>query len=163
MSPTIRIDGEVWGWLKSHAQPFEDTPNSVLRRIAGLGESASSQQLPMPNSDLAHPAAKVPESSTKLTTSPTDAARHAVSKRVTGEQLNRRYRLGVRHALYHKDGTFYECLTRFPGALCDSNGYVRFESEPEFARDPRLNIGEKVNIHSSLSSHPRYRLFPGKE
>jgi Mrr restriction endonuclease-like protein len=36
MMPTIRVDDEVWGWLKSQAQPFEDTPNSVLRRVAGL-------------------------------------------------------------------------------------------------------------------------------
>lgn len=37
--PTIRIDDEVWVWLKKHAQPFEDTPNSVLRRVAGLDVS----------------------------------------------------------------------------------------------------------------------------
>lgn len=30
--PTIRIDDEVWGYLKSKATPFEDTPNDVLRR-----------------------------------------------------------------------------------------------------------------------------------
>ncbi len=37
MVPTIRVDDEVWSWLKQHARPLEDTPNSVLRRIAGLG------------------------------------------------------------------------------------------------------------------------------
>ena len=30
--PTIRIDDEVWTYLKSKATPFEDTPNDVLRR-----------------------------------------------------------------------------------------------------------------------------------
>jgi negative regulator of replication initiation len=34
--PTIRVDEGVWAWLKEHARPLEDTPNSVLRRIAGL-------------------------------------------------------------------------------------------------------------------------------
>jgi hypothetical protein len=34
--PQLRVDDEVWRWLKSKAQPFEDTPNSVLRRIAAL-------------------------------------------------------------------------------------------------------------------------------
>lgn len=34
--PVIRVDGEVWEWLKSRATPFEDTPNTVLRRLAGL-------------------------------------------------------------------------------------------------------------------------------
>ncbi len=36
MMPTIRVDDQVWDWLKSQARPFEDTPNSVLRRVAGL-------------------------------------------------------------------------------------------------------------------------------
>jgi SeqA protein. len=40
--PTIRIDDEVYGWLQAQARPFEDTPNTVLRRIARL-ENPSSQ------------------------------------------------------------------------------------------------------------------------
>lgn len=36
MSPTIRIDAEVLEVLKEHAEPFVDTPNSVLRRILEL-------------------------------------------------------------------------------------------------------------------------------
>ena len=35
--PTIRIDEEVYVWLQAQARPFEDTPNTVLRRIASLG------------------------------------------------------------------------------------------------------------------------------
>jgi hypothetical protein len=34
--PVIRVDDEVWAWLQSNAQPFEDTPNSVLRKLARL-------------------------------------------------------------------------------------------------------------------------------
>lgn len=30
--PTIRVDDEVWEYLKSKATPLEDTPNDVLRR-----------------------------------------------------------------------------------------------------------------------------------
>jgi negative regulator of replication initiation len=37
MMPTIRIDDEVWGYLKSKATPFEDTPNDVLRRELKIG------------------------------------------------------------------------------------------------------------------------------
>ena len=40
--PVIRIDDDVWGWLKTKGaeRPFEDTtPNAVLRRIAGLTAS----------------------------------------------------------------------------------------------------------------------------
>ena len=35
--PTIRIDNEVWSFLKSKAAPFEDTPNDVLRRELNIG------------------------------------------------------------------------------------------------------------------------------
>lgn len=41
MAPAIRIDDEVYVWLQEQAKPFEDTPNSVLRRIAGLESSKS--------------------------------------------------------------------------------------------------------------------------
>jgi len=34
--PTVRIDDEVYEWLQRMARPFEDTPNTVLRRVAGL-------------------------------------------------------------------------------------------------------------------------------
>ena len=36
MTVTIRIDGEVYERLKGDAEPFVDTPNSVLRRILGM-------------------------------------------------------------------------------------------------------------------------------
>ncbi len=43
MSPTIRVDEEVYALLQSKARPFEDTPNSVLRRISGLDEAAGAK------------------------------------------------------------------------------------------------------------------------
>lgn len=41
MSPTIRIDEIVFDELKKHAEPFVDTPNSVLRRLLGLPETGA--------------------------------------------------------------------------------------------------------------------------
>lgn len=38
MCPTVRIDDEVYAKLQSQAVPFQDTPNSVLRRVLGLPE-----------------------------------------------------------------------------------------------------------------------------
>ena len=35
-SRVIRIDEEVWAELQRRARPFEDTPNTVLRRALGL-------------------------------------------------------------------------------------------------------------------------------
>ena len=43
MSPTIRVDDEVYGALQREAVPFVDTPNSVLRRKLGLGDESSSE------------------------------------------------------------------------------------------------------------------------
>ena len=41
MSPTIRIDDEVFEKLKSMGEAFVDTPNSVLRRALNLEEKGS--------------------------------------------------------------------------------------------------------------------------
>ncbi len=45
MAPAIRIDDQVYAWLQEQAKPFADTPNSVLRRIAGLDASDGSSGL----------------------------------------------------------------------------------------------------------------------
>jgi hypothetical protein len=37
VSPSVEIDDEVWGALQTRAEPLVDTPNSVLRRVLGLG------------------------------------------------------------------------------------------------------------------------------
>jgi hypothetical protein len=36
MSPSIRVDRDVYSFLQQNARPFVDTPNSVLRRLLGL-------------------------------------------------------------------------------------------------------------------------------
>lgn len=54
--PTIRIDDQVYAWLQGQARPFEDTPNSVLRRIAGLEEEMKVEQ-----STKAHDSRKTPQ------------------------------------------------------------------------------------------------------
>ena len=43
MSPTIRIDDDVFDELKKHAEPFVDTPNTVLRRLLNLGDFGSAE------------------------------------------------------------------------------------------------------------------------
>ena len=83
-----------------------------------------------------------------------------LGRRITGDYLNRKYRLGARHALYHKDSTFYEKLTDFPGVLCDDRGYVRYDTREEFEHDSRLRIGRKVNVPGTVAGHPRYKRFP---
>jgi negative regulator of replication initiation len=41
--PTIRVDDEVYERLKSDAEPFVDTPNSVLRRLLELDSSTKAE------------------------------------------------------------------------------------------------------------------------
>jgi hypothetical protein len=42
--PTIRVDEDVFEWLKSQAEPFVDTPNSVIRRVAGLDDAMTQRR-----------------------------------------------------------------------------------------------------------------------
>jgi len=41
VAPRIQIDDDVFSVLKSNAEPFVDTPNSVLRRLLGMAASAN--------------------------------------------------------------------------------------------------------------------------
>jgi len=77
-----------------------------------------------------------------------------------GELLNQKWRIGARHALYHKDGVWYNQLTRFPGALCDPRGYVVFRTEEEFRSCSRLRIGKEVNVSGHVSQISGYVLLP---
>jgi hypothetical protein len=45
MVKQIEIDEEVWSLLGAEAEPFVDTPNSVLRRLLDLGDEGSSELL----------------------------------------------------------------------------------------------------------------------
>lgn len=40
MAPTIRVDDDVYARLKAEAEPFVDTPNSVLRRLLELDDAS---------------------------------------------------------------------------------------------------------------------------
>lgn len=126
--PTIRIDAEVYAWLKSQAEPFEDNPNSVLRRVAGL--DSNKDQIGDPSSGM--------------------------SENLSGRKLSKRWKVDVRHALYHREGTFYENIRRFPGALFDYHGYVVFETEPDYQASSYLLKGQKLNVPGGISSIPGY-------
>ena len=42
--PTIRVDKDVYTWLQGLATPFDDNPNSVLRKVAGLANRNNRRQ-----------------------------------------------------------------------------------------------------------------------
>ncbi len=77
-----------------------------------------------------------------------------------GELLNDRWQIGARHALYHRDGTWYHQLTQFPGALCDPFGYVLFRTETEFRNCPQLSIDQDVNVNGHISQINGYVRVP---
>jgi hypothetical protein len=149
MSPTIRIDDEVYSWLQKQARPFEDTPNSVLRRIAGFHDYKDEvSKLPKePLTDIRIP---IPENKNRK------IARNIPPRMTKGEILNRKWNVGAQHALYHKDGHWYNNLQFFPGALFDPDGYIMFNSEDEYTKSPYLRIGKETNVPNTISSIPGY-------
>src|SRR5690349_13926930 len=105
MPPTIRIDDEVYAWLQEKARAFEDTPNSVLRRVAGFdveGEQSESSDAVVHE----RTATKTPH---RITARPRATAGRGRSG-LTGQQLNDEWKVGARHALYHADGHWFENL-----------------------------------------------------
>lgn len=151
MSPTIRIDDEVYGWLQEHARPFEDTPNSVLRRFAGLDKDEEVAVEIHPNSSQTRNNEDVePPTPSRIKT------RSAWPRMKMGQLLNDEWKVGARHALYHKDGHWYNNLQEFPGALFDPDGCIIFETEEEYRNSSYLNIGQQTNVPKGISSIPGY-------
>jgi 5-methylcytosine-specific restriction enzyme A len=83
---------------------------------------------------------------------------------INGKYLNLHWGLGARHALYHKDGSWYHVLERFPGALCDPRGFILFESKqalmnyPGVVTDDPTNTTRVSNGIASLRDYVRREL-----
>src|SRR5262245_3815024 len=73
-----------------------------------------------------------------------------------GRDLNEKWGVGARHALYHKDGTWFHLLERFPGAYFNPQGYVLFRTAEEFHSSPYLTIGIHVGVKGGIESMPNY-------
>ena len=70
--------------------------------------------------------------------------------------LNREWKVGARHGAYHVDGTFFEHLQRFPGALFDAHGYVLFLTQETYENYSQLHLGQKINVPNGISNLPGY-------
>lgn len=138
--PTIRIDEEVYSWLRSGAVPFDDTPNSVLRRLAKLDPPPAENDGSGTSEDRGN-----------------GASGEGTAPPLSGNILNRMWNVGVQHAVYHRDGTWFENLMSFPGALFDPNGYLVFETEDEYKSCPHLNIGRKLNVSAGIAAISGYK------
>jgi hypothetical protein len=150
MTRTIRIDAEVWQWLQRQAEPLEDTPNSVLRRIALLdGHPDKVAQV------SGATGASTREAPT-LRTRRRGAKPSAFERQYSAAQLAKEWKVSVQHALYHRDGVWYNNLERFPGALFDPNGYVVFETEKDYRDHPQVRVKKQTNVRGGISALPGY-------
>ena len=145
--PVIRIDDEVWNWLKGIAEPLVDTPNSVLRRLAGLDQAKGNPNMP---------SEEVPQQKDEGNGGGVKRRPTSPIKTGFGRDLNKRFGVGANHALYRETGDWYEELREFPGALFDANGYILFRTADEYERMPGLRHGRKLSIKSGISSLPGY-------
>ncbi|MDP1696413.1 MAG: hypothetical protein Q8L45_01280 [Xanthomonadaceae bacterium] len=138
--PTIRVDDDVYTWLQKQARPFEDTPNTVLRRVAGLN-------------GISQPVAPIDE---KGDTAVIMKQTAPSAKQLSGRQLNELWNVGAKHALYHREGTWYNNLERFPGALFDPHGYVFFATKEAYRNSRHVRIAKETNVTKGISSIPGY-------
>jgi HNH endonuclease len=82
---------------------------------------------------------------------------------IRGDYLNDLWGVGARHALYIHDGHWYHQLRRFPGALFDRNGYIKFETEEEYRDCPYLQIRKQISVPQRISSIRGYvRINPAE-
>lgn len=82
----------------------------------------------------------------------------AIGKRaLSGRELNKRWKVGAKHALYHREGSWYNNLRRFPGALFDPEGYVFFETERAYRDSLYVRVTQETNVRGGISSMPEYR------
>ena len=57
---------------------------------------------------------------------------------------------------YSDDGHWYATLTRFPAALLDARGYLRFATEQDYRRAP-ISIGKQISVRKpGISAVPGY-------
>jgi hypothetical protein len=82
---------------------------------------------------------------------PSPAGKPAGLRTGSGRQLNLDWSIGAQHVLYHKDGTWFNVLERFPGALCDPNGYVLFATKEQYVNSSHLNINQRTNVPGGIS------------
>lgn len=72
--------------------------------------------------------------------------------------------VGAKQVRFHKDGSWYHPLSRFPGALCDPQGYVLFKTAEAFRACAGLVITKDVNTPAgrTIASLGGYISIPAK-
>jgi hypothetical protein len=55
-----------------------------------------------------------------------------MANNLTGQKLKEIWHIPANHVLYLRKGNWYHLLERFPGALCDPNGYIVFDTKEQY-------------------------------
>ena len=71
--------------------------------------------------------------------------------RVTGKALASRHGVDAVHVLYRRTGDWFHLPSRFPAALLDENGYIRFAASGTF--DAFIGDGQNAGIRSSVETN----------
>lgn len=80
-----------------------------------------------------------------------------------GQAINEVLNLGGEHNLFRRTGDFYQILTKFPGILFDSNGYIKFETKAEYEDNSQLRLTTRTHITDGIKSLPNYKPFNEEE
>lgn len=80
-----------------------------------------------------------------------------------GSKLNNILNLGGKQSLYNEDGKWYHQLTKFPGILFDSQGYIIFNRKRDYINCSDLKRKKHLNINKGISSISSYKYFSKKQ
>ncbi|MBL9213983.1 MAG: hypothetical protein JNG83_00765 [Opitutaceae bacterium] len=76
---------------------------------------------------------------------------------LNARQLSQKWGVDAAHVLYHHKGAWYHVLRRFPAALFDPQGYVRFETEEQYLSAPQLKRRKHLHVTGGIRSLPGYQ------
>jgi hypothetical protein len=74
----------------------------------------------------------------------------------SGKNLKKEWNIKAVQVRYHKDGTFFMPVDKFPAAFCDPNGYVLFKRKEDYEKSHDLEIGNRINIRKGVCRVPEY-------
>lgn len=94
-----------------------------------------------------------------------ESRKKAILNRNRGPELCEQWGVLVVQARYSHEGHWYARLSKFPAALVDQSGFLRFETEEEYAKQPGLTIKQQLSIRRpGISKLPGYvRKVPAVE
>lgn len=97
-------------------------------------------------------------------TSEMDRRTKAKLHRNEAPRLKEKWGIDAVQVRYRETGDWYALLNRFPAALFDLHGYIRFPTEEAYRTSPHINRGKQIQVPKpGISAIPGYTLFPISE